>query len=194
MLESLKIDPEKHRNEAFFIRSFKAGDPSAFECIFHQMYEPLTMSATTLTKSEKEAEDITSGAFIKLYTHGRKQVRTLEHIKRWMFIVVRNDSINYLKRRKLEREAQRFFADREHIRVQRYSDKDDTAFLQYKATYELEKLPKRKKTILRLYYFGERSTREIASLLQIDPQTVLNHKTKALESLRQCFMGRRRVK
>ena len=50
---------------------------------------------------------------------------------------------------------------------------------------EIEKLPRQRKTILRLYFFEQKNTTEIAEMMQLSPQTVLNHKTKALDSLRK---------
>src|SRR6185437_8400552 len=50
---------------------------------------------------------------------------------------------------------------------------------------EIERLPKQRKTILRLYFFEQKNTSEIAEIMQLSPQTVLNHKTKALDALRK---------
>jgi RNA polymerase sigma-70 factor (ECF subfamily) len=50
---------------------------------------------------------------------------------------------------------------------------------------EIEKLPKQRRKILRLYFFEQKSTTEIAEQMDLSPQTVLNHKTKAINSLRE---------
>ena len=50
---------------------------------------------------------------------------------------------------------------------------------------EIDKLPRQRKAILRLYFFEQKSTAEIAKQLGLNSQTVLNHKAKALESLRK---------
>ncbi|HEY6899298.1 MAG TPA: sigma factor-like helix-turn-helix DNA-binding protein, partial [Puia sp.] len=50
---------------------------------------------------------------------------------------------------------------------------------------EIEKLPRQRKAILRLYFFEQKTTSEIAEMMQLNSQTVLNHKAKALESLRK---------
>jgi len=53
---------------------------------------------------------------------------------------------------------------------------------------EIDKLPRQRKTILRLYFFEQKSTSEIAEQMGLNSQTVLNHKAKALESLRKSGM------
>jgi len=52
----------------------------------------------------------------------------------------------------------------------------------------IDKLPKQRKTILQLYFFGQKTTAEIAEQLNLNSQTVLNHKTRALEALRKTVL------
>ena len=50
---------------------------------------------------------------------------------------------------------------------------------------EIEKLPRQRKAIVRLYFFEQKTASEIAEQLGLNSQTVLNHKSKALEPLRK---------
>ena len=52
------------------------------------------------------------------------------------------------------------------------------------------KLPARKRRILVYYYFRKMSTREIAQRLRVVPQTVLNHKSQALNFIKEDFWGK----
>ena len=57
--------------------------------------------------------------------------------------------------------------------------------LSYQTDVPIQHQPSPFKTILRLYFFEQKNTIEIAELLQLSPQTVLNHKTKAIDALRK---------
>jgi RNA polymerase sigma factor (sigma-70 family) len=184
MFSGIFNDASHNGSEANFIQLFKAGDAQVFACIYQQLYQPLTWSAKSIINSAIDAEDIAATAFLKLYTRGRKEINSLEYIRRWMFIVVRNDSINFLRRQSKERAVQRDIAYSQHLKQDFQYEKPEN-LIQYQAINELEKLPKQAKAVLQLYYFREKNTKQIAALLNLSGQTVLNHKTKALQSLRR---------
>ena len=101
-----------------------------------------------------------------------------------MFIVVRNESVNFVFRRSKERAVQRELAYCQQQKEEWHDERPENP-LRFRAINELEKLPKQAKAVLHLYYFKEKNTKEIASLLNLSGQTVLNHKTKGLQSLRR---------
>ena len=49
----------------------------------------------------------------------------------------------------------------------------------------IDDLPPQQGTVLRLYFFEKMKTHEIAELMELSGQTVLNHKSKAIASLRK---------
>jgi RNA polymerase sigma factor (sigma-70 family) len=49
---------------------------------------------------------------------------------------------------------------------------------------EIERLPPQRRKVLHLYFFAQKSTGEISKELSLSAQTILNHKARALQDLR----------
>jgi len=164
--------------------SFREGNEEAFRLIYDQLVRALTYFVENIIHSQADAEDIVANAFYKLY-HARTGLRSYEHVKRWMYVIVRNEAIDYLRARTRARENQYDIAYLESGLVEMAETERIKANLLQDMYKEIEKLPRQRKTILRLYFFEQKSTTEIAEQLELSPQTVLNHKTKAIDSLRK---------
>jgi RNA polymerase sigma-70 factor (family 1) len=185
MQEATKIaQPLYDNNEDAIMLAFREGDKDAFRDVYDRMVRPLTYFVENIIFSPTDAEDIVASAFTKLY-HARSGMRSIEHVKRWLYVIVRNESIDYLRLRSRQRESHGEVAylgaeSENHHETERVKSAVFQSILS-----EIEKLPRQRKAILRLYFFEQKSTAEIAKQLGLNSQTVLNHKSKALESLRK---------
>lgn len=169
------------------MHSFREGNKEAFRSVYDRMVLPLTRFVENIIHSPVDAEDIVGNAFYKLF-HARANMRSYEHIKRWLYVIVRNESIDYLRAKIRRKENQHDLAYlNTGIEEQAEKERDRTILLQDIRT-EIERLPTQRKTILRMYFFEQKNTSEIAEIMQLSPQTVLNHKTKALDALRRSGM------
>ena len=172
--------------------SFREGNKEAFRIVYDKVVYPLTYFVENIIRNQADAEDIVSNAFYKLF-HAREEMRTYEHIKRWLYVIVRNEAIDYLRSKTRIRESHHDMAYlesgiEEHLETERVR-----SILLQDLNREIDKLPRQRKTILRLYFFEQKNTSEIAQLMQLSPQTVLNHKTKALDSLRKSSLRFKRL-
>ena len=164
--------------------SFRDGNKDAFRLVYDQMVRPLTYFVENIIHSQIDAEDIVANAFYKLF-HARAGMRSYEHVKRWLYVIVRNEAIDYLRAKSRQKESQHDLSYLESgIEEQAETERVRTILLQ-DIHKEIERLPKQRKAILRLYFFEQKNTSEIAEIMQLSPQTVLNHKTKALDALRR---------
>jgi RNA polymerase sigma-70 factor (family 1) len=183
-MQANRLEQTLQNNEDAVMVSFREGNKDAFRLIYDQLVRPLTYFVENIIHSPADAEDIVANAFYKLY-HARTALRSYEHVKRWMYVIVRNESIDYLRARTRARENQHDIAYLESGVVELAETERIKATLLQDIHREIERLPKQRKTILRLYFFEQKSTTEIAELMELSPQTVLNHKTKAIDSLRK---------
>jgi len=173
-----------HNNDEAIMLSFREGNKEAFRWVYDRMVRPLTYFVENIIHSPVDAEDIVANAFYKLF-HARANMRSFEHVKRWLYVIVRNESIDYLRLKTKQKESKYDLAYLETgIEEQAETERVRTILIQ-DIHREIERLPKQRKTILRLYFFEQKNTSEIAEILQLSPQTVLNHKTKALDALRK---------
>jgi RNA polymerase sigma-70 factor (family 1) len=171
-------------NDEAIMFSFREGNKEAFRWVYDRMVRPLTYFVENIIHSPLDAEDIVANAFYKLF-HARSNMRSFEHVKRWLYVIVRNESIDYLRAKTRQKESQYDLAYLETgVEEQAETERIRTVLLQ-DIHKEIERLPKQRKTILRLYFFEQKNTSEIAEILHLSPQTVLNHKTKALDALRK---------
>lgn len=168
-------------DEQLFMQSFRSGCTDAFAFIYDQLHPPLTCFVRRLVFSRVADQDIVASAFVKLYQN-RKMFGGYVHIRRWMFVTVRNESMDLLRERSKEKLLRKSLA---------YSavSEDEPATVDMKMVEclrrEIKNLPRQSGTVLQLYYLDEKSTRQIAKLLGLSTQTVLNHKSKALRTLRE---------
>ncbi len=170
------------------LAAFRRGDETAFRWVYDRLGKPLYYFAQNIVDSPAEAEDIVANAFEKLFGRSRATMESFDHIKRWLYVIVRNEAIDHLRYKNRNREAHLDLlhsGDREEQRV-------DLEMLRMNLLQSLqeaiERLPRQRKTILQLYFFEQKTTAEIAEQLQLNSQTVLNHKTRALESLRKTVL------
>ena len=183
-MQANRLEQTLQNNEEAVMNSFREGNKDAFRLIYDQMVRPLTYFVENIIHSQVDAEDIVANAFYKLF-HARANMRSFEHIKRWLYVIVRNESIDYLRAKTRQKESQYDLSYLETgIEEQAETERVRTVLLQ-DIHKEIERLPKQRKTILRLYFFEQKNTSEIAEIMQLSPQTVLNHKTKALDALRK---------
>jgi RNA polymerase sigma-70 factor (ECF subfamily) len=184
MQATSKLDQSVYDNEESIMISFREGDRHAFRWVYDRMVRPLTYFVENIIHSQADAEDIVANAFHKLF-HARANMKSFEHVKRWLYVIVRNEAIDYLRLKTKQRESRHDIAYlesgvEEHMETERVK----TVLFQ-NVLEEIDKLPKQRRTILRLYFFEQKTTLEIAEMMQLNSQTVLNHKAKALESLRK---------
>jgi RNA polymerase sigma-70 factor (family 1) len=183
-MQAIKPGHPIHNNDEAIMISFREGNREAFRLIYDRMVRPLTYFVENIIRSQVDAEDIVANAFYKLF-HAREAMKSFDHVKRWLYVIVRNEAIDYLRAKTRQRESHFDLSYletgvEEHVETERVK----TILLQ-DIHKEIEKLPRQRKTILRLYFFEQKNTTEIAEMMQLSPQTVLNHKTKALDSLRK---------
>lgn len=81
----------------------KQGDPSAFKEVFRLLYPRLKGYCKLFIKDASQVEDIIQESFIALWEN-RNSLKTDKSIESYVFVIVRNRCLNYLKKQKLEGE------------------------------------------------------------------------------------------
>jgi RNA polymerase sigma-70 factor (ECF subfamily) len=115
-----------------------------------------------------------------------RQPKTYEHLKRKLYVSVRNEAVNYLRYRMQHQKA---ISSMSHLNQGvphpslRPSHQDKENIWQMVSEH-IRKLPPQRRKILQLYFFANKNTKQIAEQLSLSPQTILNQKARALEHLR----------
>lgn len=170
--------------DSFSLVAFREGDKTTFKWVFDRLYKPLVYFTQNIINHPTDAEDIASHAFQKLY-HIREKMESFEHIKRWLYVTVRNGSIDYLRLKSRNREFSKDITYLGEDGDERLEQEMIKMGILQSLSEAIEKLPRQRRIILRLYFFDNKSTAEIADELQLSHQTVRNQKVSALEALRK---------
>src|ERR1700760_4750856 len=153
-MQALKPEQPIRGNEEAIIISFREGNREAFRVVYDQMVRPLTYFVENIIHSQTDTEDIVANAFYKLF-HARAGMKSYEHVKRWLYVIVRNESIDYLRLKTKKRESQHDLAYLETGIDEQIETERVKAVLFQSILQEIEKLPRQRRAILRLYFFEQ---------------------------------------
>lgn len=158
-----------------------------FNLIHKEYFKQLFYLAHKITHDPVESEDIASEALIKLWERfdGFEVER---EAKRFLYLTVRNASIDALRTKKNLREREYWFVDDLEKEIE---------FLMYDAQMlaELDRLVKSgcvgltrsEQRIIGLILNGSLNTKEIASKLGSDIKTIRNQRGRAISKLKALF-------
>lgn len=178
-----------YNNEAELMDAFRKGEDYAFREIYNKLSKPLQYFVESMGIDRSIAEDIMSNGFLKIYEK-RAELESYDHIKRWLYVVVRNEAIDHIRYRNRERRLSHEIAgisDMETGEVDIELLKCAILSNLREAIYDL---PKKRQAVIILKFFKQKDTRQIASHLNIGTQTSLNHLTRALQTLKKSMAGK----
>ena len=170
--------------EELWIRALK-GDADAFRDIHRALFKGLYNYALKLLQDGDQASDAVQDLFVKIWVR-REGIGVVQKIKPYFFTALRRQVLNQLRNLHL-RELQigslprpdiDFSPEEIVVRNEEYEK------LQSKITALLNELPRRQKEVIYLRYFEEMDYSQIAEVMGIHYQSVLNLTQKALQKLR----------
>ena len=155
------------------------GTQPGIDRIVHDHYEIVYRFAHRLSGDRAEAEDITQETFCQAQTN-LHQLREEKATRSWLFTIARNLYLRRIRSRKVEKtiplEGVAELIDR--------NDPDVPAIDPAQLQIVLGQLPEPFRSPLLLYYFENRSYREIAEQIGIPLGTVMSRLARAKDFLR----------
>lgn len=159
-----------------------AGNPSDFKTIYDASMQMLYKISYRIVNDEEVAEDLVHDSLIKA-NEKSLVFPSLNDAKYWLIRVVKNASLNYVKRKDRERKAYEKVLYEDH----RKSDSGETDLLKKdsikKAREALQKLPKNLQEVLMLKEYGDLNYKEIGKILGITEGNVKVRVFRAREQL-----------
>lgn len=159
------------------------GEGKSFEFFFRQYYTLLSFFANSILQNEEEAKDIVQDCFVKLWDTQTINERS-ETVKSFLYTSVRNKCVDLLRKKKvIEKSKLQVIKNNEND----FEYFDEVAFAEMMSNVinHIELLPSKMQQVIKLYYLGEKSYKEIADNLGTTPETVRNQKGKALKIIRK---------
>jgi RNA polymerase sigma-70 factor (ECF subfamily) len=161
------------------------GDKDAFRDIHRELFKGLYNYAVKLLQDGELANDAVQDLFVKVWVR-RDSIGPIKKVKPYFFTALRRQVLNQLRNSQL-RELQigglprpdiDFSPEEIVVRNEEYEN------LQNKIAGLLNELPQRQKEVIYLRYFEEMDYAQIAEVMGIHYQSVLNLTQKALQKLR----------
>ena len=94
---------EKEENDQFLFVQMCLGKEEAFDFIFRKYYKIMTIQACKFVKNQDTAQSIVQDCFIKFWEK-RFELSEIDSIHSYLFFMVRNKCIDYLREKKLHRQ------------------------------------------------------------------------------------------
>ena len=161
------------------------GDTDAFHSIHGALFGGLYDYALKLLRDGQMADDAVQELFLRVWVK-RSVIGPLQKVKPYFFTALRRQILNQLRNRQLRdlrigslpKPDIDFSPEEIVVRNEEYSS------LQAKIAAVLNELPKRQREVIYLHYFEEMDYAQIAEVMGIHYQSVLNLTQKALQKLR----------
>lgn len=162
--------------------SINAANPSDFKTIYNECMQMLFKVSFRIVNDEEAAEDLAHDSLIKANEKGLV-FPSLNDAKYWLIRVVKNASINYIKRKDREHKAYEKVLYEDHKKA----DSGETDLLKQeainKAKEALKKLPKNLSDVLMLREYADLNYKEIGKVLGITEGNVKVRIFRAREQL-----------
>jgi RNA polymerase sigma-70 factor (ECF subfamily) len=157
----------------------RAGDVSAFDCLYWRYYQVVYRNILKLTKDPLVAEDILQEVFIRLWEK-RQNINFEQPVVNWIFVISFNLSIDYTRKKLREQEL--------HRKLLAVSDAVPLNPSVYEEYYQLlkraiDQLSPQKQKVVKLCKLEGKTYEEAAAELQISRHTVKEYLSSAMVNL-----------
>jgi len=176
-------------NSELIIR-IRENDSYAFELLFKLYHKPLIHFARVYLKRLELAEEVVQETFIKVW-EARSSLDETKSIKAFLYRCVHNNSINLIKKRKIDGLLTIELQKELHTRLgilsldvqDDYFDHLELGELEDAIERAIEKLPSQCKEVFMLSRFKEMTYQQIATHLSISINTVKTQLSRAFQKL-----------
>ena len=162
------------------------GSEMAFEKFFKTYFKSLHAYAFVMLQDEIMAEEIVQQVFFKIWEK-KEQFRVHTSVKAFLYRLVRNECLNYLKHQKHKATHQNYvlYANRNQVSNESAAMRVELNELETRLRKALNELPEQCRAIFYMSRFDELKYREIALQLGLSIKTVEAQMGKALRVLRK---------
>ena len=173
--------------ETEVIPLFKEGDESAFLFLYERFQASLFQRAMLVLDNQGEAEDVTAESFVKLW-NARNSFESIAAVGSWLKITTRNAALDILKHRKIVADTKMTLMNTEDTLENEWTHEDLFAEGLQEIYKQIELLPEKSRKVFKLRYLEGLRNEEIASLLAIHSQSVRDHLSRSLKTLRAAVL------
>ena len=178
-----------YQDEAHLWKAFQQGDIKAFEVIYDMHASTLIAYGKRLCTDQHLVKDLVQDIFIDIWTR-RKTLRDLHTIRYYLFKIMRN-RLSKMHQKTAHLVSEGPFADIDDQftpSIEFLITQQETSTHQHcQLQHAIKQLPDRQREAIMLAFYHDFSNDEIAGIMNINHQSVINHLNRALTTLRELF-------
>jgi len=173
----------------YLLLKIETGDETAFGELFDRYRPNIYTTALRITKDEWVAEEILQDTFVKIWV-GRAGLSTIENFDAWIYTIARNITYNALKRTQREKEHFNEIA-RDSIKMFYPAADYNIQEKEFQKILDqaVERLPSKQQATYRLIKQQNLKREQVASELNVSPETVKWNLDQAMRSIRAYCMA-----
>ncbi len=174
------MNKSQNPTDRFLILQYREGNTSVLPALVKRYHKIFCEKAYWITKDKESAKDIAQESWITIIN----KLHTLENVDRfkiWALRIVYTKAIDGVKKR--NKESENLMSVR-NIESDSQSLENERNLILIGLLKAIQKLPKQKQDIIRLFYAEEYSINEISNFLDIPIGTVKSRLFKAREKLK----------
>ncbi|MDW7694157.1 RNA polymerase sigma-70 factor [Flammeovirgaceae bacterium SG7u.111] len=171
-----------HYSEEVLKKLIAKGDEAAFEFLFKSHYTELCRHSLRYVQSEPIAEELVHDTFMSIW-QSRKKLNVKGSFQNYLFVAVKNRSLNYLKSRYAKQTSSTDFDLTVHPSAEATADELTHKELEKIIAAGVDKLPEKCRIIFQLRQNTEMNYEQIGKELGISKKTVAAQMKIALDKL-----------
>lgn len=159
------------------------GDATIYPYLHDAYYNSLVYFSLSIIQNQQQAEDITVDSLVKLWQTPAR-FESIGKLRSYLFTLVRNASLNYLKHLRVREKSERELSGTEVLvdsKLEALVVESDLMRLIYQ---EVARLPEAYREVVELLYLEDLSSAEAADRLGISMENLRQRKGRAIKVLK----------
>jgi RNA polymerase sigma-70 factor, ECF subfamily len=166
------------------MQEIKADNMFAFDVLYRKYSKKLYKFGFSILKSTEESENLIQEVFLNLWENRRK-VEKNSSIKSYVFTITYNSAISIIRKKARESEFVEYLKSLQEVNVEPVNVELEYNELSDKINDIIKELPQRQKEVFLLNRMEGLKYNEIAERLGISVNTIENHVSHALKTIRK---------
>ncbi len=166
------------------MKEIKADNMFAFDALYKKYSKRVYKFGYTILKSQEESENIMQDVFLNLWEN-RLKVDKDSSIKAYVFTITYNSAISIIRKKARESEFIEYLKTLQEINEDPVNMRLEYNELTNKLDKIINELPQRQKEVYMLHRVEGLKYNEIAERLHISVNTIENHMSRALKTIRK---------
>jgi len=166
------------------IQEIKADNMFAFDVLYKKYSKRLYRFGFSIIKSQEETENLMQDVFLNLWEN-RHKVEKDSSIKSYIFTIAYNSAISIIRKKAKESQFVEYLKSIQKINQEPVNVEVEYNELTNKLDEIIKELPQRQKEVYLLHRVEGLKYNEIAERLNISINTIENHMSRALKTIRE---------